>query len=95
MGDSVVIEEKIKKTSKIVIDLSDSIIMEMIDSSEDLSNVRNQLIDGIILYKDTLVGLIEANELDELMREGTNIAFTASYDSDKVDEFYVMVLFAI
>lgn len=156
VGDSVVIDEKIKRPGVIAIDLSDSIIMDMIDSSEDLSNARNQLIDGIILHKDTLVGidymdiysvlqdcknisvgiihskiafnasvLIEnliakakvdiskcesaylyvngdiglmevnelANALEAVMIDEANIAFTASYDSSKVDEFYVMVLF--
>lgn len=156
VGDSVLIDEKIKKPSVIVIDLSDSIIIDMIDSPEDLSNVRNQLIDGIILHKDTLVGidymdiysvlqdcknisagiihskltsdasalienliakakvdiskcesaylyvngdigLVEVNELanalEAAMIDEANIAFTASYDSSKVDEFYVMVLF--
>ena len=157
VGDSVVIDEKIKRPGVIAIDLSDSIIMDMIDSSEDLSNARNQLIDGIILHKDTLVGidymdiysvlqdcknisvgiihskiafnasvLIEkliakakvdiskcesaylyvngdiglmevnelANALEAAMIDETNIAFTASYDSSKVEEYYVMVLFA-
>ena len=34
-----------------------------------------------------------ANALEAAMIDETNIAFTASYDSSKEDEFYVMVLF--
>lgn len=150
------LDEKINKPRGIVIDLSDSKIMDMIDSIEDLSFVRNKLMDGITLSKEILVGidymdiqnvliglnkisvgiinsksgsdasdliknLIEkakvdiskcesaylyvdgdiglmevnelANELEASMIDEANIAFTASYDSTKVDEFYVVVLF--
>lgn len=158
VGDSVVIDEKVKRPERIIIDLSDSKILNMIDSDEDLPIVRNMLMDGITLSKEAMVGidymdihsvlqghdnisvgmihcksvsnmsglvkemiakarvdisecesaylymdgdigLMEvnelANELDELMGEEANIAFTAAYDSDKIDEFYAMVLFAV
>lgn len=57
VGDTVEIDEKINKASGIVIDLSDSKIMDMINSTDDLAIVRNQLIDGITLHKDILVGV--------------------------------------
>ena len=158
VGDSTAIDENVKRAGRIIIDLSDLKILNMIDSDEELSVVRNLLIDGITLSKEAMVGidymdihsvlqgndnisvgmihcksvsdmsglvqemiakarinisecgsaylyvdgdigLMEvnelANELDEVMGEEANIAFTAAYDSDKVDEFYAMVLFAI
>ena len=132
----------------------------MTDENNDLSTIRNQILDGITapLFKDTLIGLdymdlkyaiqdcnnifvgiintksmsdikglvdkvinkakmkiddckkaylyvegdislMELNEiavsLEESMVDGSNIAFTASYNSNKVDEYYVMVLFGL
>ena len=150
------------KPNGIVIDLSDSILVNMTDEYNDMSTIRKQLIDGIAapLYKDILIGLdytdiksviqdsddikasvintkstsdfnglvdkliakanvnvnisdrknvyfyvegdialMEVNELakglEERMGNGSNIAFTASYDSEKTGEYYVMVLFGI
>ena len=49
------------------------------------------------LYVNGDIGLMEVNELanalEAAMIDEANIAFTASYDSSKEDEFYVMVLF--
>lgn len=73
VGENAVVNENTKKIGGIVIDLSDSIIGELIDYNMDLSTVRIQLLDGITLLKDTLIG-IDFEDLKDVLKKRDNIS---------------------
>ena len=66
-------DENVKKLDGVVINLSDSIIKELSDSDISLSSVRNQLLDGITLSKDTMVG-IDFQDLMDVLQNRNNIS---------------------
>lgn len=73
VGKNAVINENTEKLGGIVIDLSDSIIGELIDYNIDLPTVRIQFLDGITLLKDTLIG-IDFEDLKDVLKNRDKIS---------------------